>query len=59
MIIRRVAVLSLGKVLGALHALLGLIFGAITAFLWVLIVLLGITTHGENAEGAGALIRAD
>ena len=59
MIMRRAVVLSLGKVLGVLHALLGLIFGAIIALLWMLTVLLGIATGGENAEGAGALIRSN
>ena len=56
MVVRRVGALSLGKVLGAVYALLGLIFGAITAFFWVLTVLLGIASSGQDAEGTGALV---
>lgn len=48
--------MSLGKVQGAVSALLGLIIGVITAFFWGLTVLLGIASSGQNAEGTGALI---
>ncbi len=56
MMIRKIGALSLGKVQGAISALLGLIIGAITAFFWVLTVLLGIASSGQNAEGTGALV---
>lgn len=56
MVIRRVGVLSLGKVLGVLYALLGLVFGAITAFFWTMTVLLGVAAGGQDAEGTGALV---
>jgi hypothetical protein len=48
--------LSLGKVLGAAYALLGLIIGALFALFSVLGSLLGVAVGGPDAQGSDALI---
>jgi len=54
-VVRRVGALSLGKVLGAVYALLGLIIGAFFALFSVLGSLLGIAAGGPDAQGSDAL----
>jgi hypothetical protein len=55
MVVRRVGALSLGKVLGAVYALLGLIIGAFFALFSVLGSLLGVAVGGSDTQGAEAL----
>jgi hypothetical protein len=50
-VVKRVGALSLGKVMGALYALLGLIFGAFFAFF----SLLGAAIGAANSESSDAL----
>lgn len=50
--IKRIGVLSVGKVFGVLYALFGLIFGAIFA----LFSLLGAATGAANSQGSEALV---
>ncbi len=50
MVVRRVGVLSLEKVLGALYALLGLIIGAIYALFAIGIGLIGASTAQESGD---------
>lgn len=52
MVIRRIGVLSLGKVMGLLYALLGLIFGVMFAFF----SLLGVAAGVANSQSSDALI---
>lgn len=61
MVIRRVDVLSLGKVLGTLYALMGLIFGALFSLFAVLGAAIGSAAGEEEAIfglvfGAGAVV---
>lgn len=60
MVLRKIGVLSCGKVLGALYALLGLIIGAIYALFAVLIGLIGAATAVDSSDalmgGAGGVI---
>jgi|YNPMSStandDraft_1061717.scaffolds.fasta_scaffold97848_1 hypothetical protein len=51
MIVKRVGVLSVGRVLGCLYALLGLIIGG----LFSLLALAGVTAEGRDAEPAAQL----
>ena len=55
MVVRRVGALSLGKVLGAVYALLGLIIGASFALFSVLGSLLGVAKGGADTQGSVAL----
>jgi hypothetical protein len=48
--------LSLGKILGAVYALLGLIFKAFFALFSVLGSLLGIAVGGSDTQGSEALV---
>ena len=50
MMVRRVGVVSLGKVLGVLYALLGLIVGA----LFAIISLLGAAVEAANSQASDA-----
>lgn len=50
MVLRRVGVLSCGKVLGALYALLGLIIGGIYALLALLFAVIGVSTAQETGD---------
>ncbi len=54
MIVRRVGILSLGKVLGALYALLGLIVGAFNALFWLFAAVIGFSTESGSGEGIAA-----
>lgn len=60
MVLRRVGVLSVGKVMGALYALLGLIIGAIYALFAILIGLIGASTASNSGDaligGAGGVV---
>lgn len=56
MVVRRVGAFSLAKVLGVVYALMALILGAITAFFYLLIGLLGFASGSQDAEGAGAVL---
>jgi len=55
MILRRVGVLSLGKVFGVLYALMGLIFGAIFALLSLVGAGIGAASSGSNEAFLGAI----
>lgn len=55
MILRRVGVLSLGKVFGVLYALMGLIFGAIFALLSLVGAGIGAAASGSNEAFLGAI----
>jgi hypothetical protein len=52
MMIRRIGVLSLGKVLGVLYAVLGLIFGA----LFAIVSLLGAAVGVANSQSSDAFV---
>ena len=54
MVVRRVGALSLGKVLGAVYALLKLIIGAFFALFSVLGSLLGVAVGGLDTQGSKA-----
>lgn len=54
MVVRRVGVLSIGKVTGVLYALMGLIFGAF----YSLIALIGLATSAVNQDSAGMALSA-
>lgn len=57
MVVRRVGILSLGKVLGAVYALLGLVIGAIYALFALLFAVIGIAgaQQSSDAFAGGAL----
>jgi hypothetical protein len=55
LVVRRVGALSLGKILGAVYALLGLVIGAFFALFSVLGSLLGIAVGGSDTQGSEAL----
>ncbi len=55
MVVKKFGVLSAGKVLGALYALLGLIIGAFTALFSLLGAAIG-AAGAESTEGAGAAL---
>jgi len=50
MTLRRIGVLSCGKVLGALYALLGLIIGGIYALFALLFAVIGVSTAQESGD---------
>lgn len=50
MVVRRIGVLSCGKVLGALYALLGLIIGVVYALFALLFAVIGIPTASESGD---------
>lgn len=60
MVLRRVGVLSVGKVMGAIYALFGLIIGAIYALIAIVIGLIGATTASNSGDallgGAGGVV---
>lgn len=55
MVVRRVGVLSLGKVFGCLYALFGLLFGAIFALLSLVGAGIGAASSGSNEAFLGAI----
>lgn len=60
MVVRRVGVLSVGKVLGALYAFFGLIIGAIYALIAIVVGLIGASTASNSGDaligGAGGVV---
>lgn len=57
MTLRRIGVLSCGKVLGTLYALLGLIIGGIYALFALLFAVIGVSTAQESGDAfAGGAI---
>lgn len=60
MVVRRIGVLSAGKVLGALYALLGLIIGLFYALFALLFALIGVAGAANSQDaligGAGGVI---
>lgn len=60
MVVRRVGVLSVGKVLGGLYALLGLVIGAFYALFALLFAVIGASTASSSGDaligGAGGVV---
>lgn len=50
MVVRRIGIFSLGKVMGALYALLGLIIGVIYALFALLFAVIGVATASESGD---------
>lgn len=54
MVVRRIGAFSCAKVLGALYALLGLIFGVFYALISLLVAVIGFSTETGSGEGIAA-----